>query len=341
MSRISLRQENERHNEKQRKETSFLRSQLLLFHSRKKWGLVYALATLAGLFCTPEGIVTMAMQTDPTVLISRVVSLPLVSFTIIVAMYVLNDLVDADLDRANGKKRPIPSGQVSKRQVLAFIGLTNGAGILLAALTLNPASAVIAIIVTTIGILYSAPKISLKDRFIVKTLSIALAMSLCALLGSTLTFDLRLEGASISNSSNSSGNASGSVGQFAPVYMALMLGTMIFITSPFNDMGDIVGDKAAGRRTIPIVIGRENTVKMAIVFAMGMVTVSWLCYGFGVVSMVASITVSLVSSVAAINIFKVLRRLDDIEYVRKKHKMSYPLHLMLQLAIVVGMLVFI
>nr|WP_294808450.1 UbiA family prenyltransferase [uncultured Nitrososphaera sp.] len=248
--------------------------------------------------------------------------MPLVSFAIIVGMYVLNDLVDADLDKANGKKRPIPTGQVSKRQVWAFVGLTNGTGILLASLTFNPVSAVIALVIAAIGLMYSAPKISFKDRFVVKTLSIALAMMLCALLGATSMFGLDLSGANL----------------FVPAYMVLMLGTMIFITSPFNDMGDIAGDKAAGRRTIPIVIGRENTVKMAIVLATGMIAASWLFHGLGVVGLASAIAVSFVSSLAAVNILKVLKKLDDVNYVRKKHKISYPLHIMLQSAIVIGVL---
>ncbi|WP_366933100.1 UbiA family prenyltransferase [Nitrososphaera sp.] len=306
----------------QTRQASFIRSQLILLQSRRKWGLVYAFATLAGLFCIPGGMVAAASLADPFVLISRTISLPLASFMIIVGMYVLNDLVDTDLDRANHKKRPIPTGQVTKGQVWAFVGLTNGAGILLAALTLNPVSVVIALSIAVIGIMYSAPKISLKDRFVIKTLAIALAMALCALLGATSTFGLEL----------------GSTNSLLPAYIALMLGTMIFITSPFNDMGDVAGDKAAGRRTIPIVIGKENTVKMAIVLAIGMATTSWLFYALGIAGFAASIGVSFVSSLAAVNIFKVLNRTDDTEYVRKKHKLSYPLHVMLQSAIVAGML---
>jgi geranylgeranylglycerol-phosphate geranylgeranyltransferase len=278
---------------------------------------------VAGLFCIPESIVAAILQTDPLVLISRIAPLPVVSFFIIVGMYVLNDLVDADLDKANGKKRPIPTGQVSKRQVWAFVCITNGGGILLACLTLNPASALIASLVACIGIMYSAPKVSLKDRFVIKTLSIAVAMALCALLGATSTF----------------GSPLASINSFAPAYIALILGTMIFTTSPFNDLGDVTGDKAAGRRTIPIVIGKENTVKMAIVLATGMAITSWVFFGLGIVNLATTIAVSLVSAMAAINISRILKRLDDTEFIRKRHKLSYPLHLMLQSAIAVGMLI--
>jgi geranylgeranylglycerol-phosphate geranylgeranyltransferase len=303
-------------------QSSFIRSQIILFHSRKKWGLVYALATIAGLLCIPEGIPSIIGQIDPLTFVSRTISLPLASFMIIVGMYVLNDLIDVDLDRANRKKRPIPAGQVTRKQVWVFIGLTNGLGIVLAGLTLNLVSAWIAIGIAIIGIMYSAPKVSLKDRFVVKTLSIAVAMALCALLGATFTFGLELAGGNF----------------FLPIYIALMLAIMIFITSPFNDLGDVVGDKAAGRRTVPIVIGKENTIKLSIALAIAMAMTSWLFSGLQIVGLATSTGVSFVSFLVVLNMSKVLKRTDDEEYVRKKHKISYPLHIILQSAIVVGML---
>lgn len=44
-----------------------------------------------------------------------------------------------------------------------------------------------------------------------------------------------------------------------PSFAAAMLAMMVFVTSPLNDLGDIKGDKEAGRRTIPIVLGKEHT----------------------------------------------------------------------------------
>ena len=41
----------------------------------------------------------------------------------------------------------------------------------------------IALMIVSIGLMYSAPKVALKDRFLLKALSIALAMMLCTILG--------------------------------------------------------------------------------------------------------------------------------------------------------------
>jgi geranylgeranylglycerol-phosphate geranylgeranyltransferase len=63
-----------------------------------------------------------------------------------------------------------------------------------------------------------------------------------------------------------------------PVFSGIALALMVFVTSPLNDLGDIEGDKASGRRTIPIVIGRENTIKLSVLVALGIAVSSWALY---------------------------------------------------------------
>jgi 4-hydroxybenzoate polyprenyltransferase len=184
-------------------------------------------------------------------------------------------------------------------------------------------SIILASLVVAIGLMYSAPRISLKDRFVIKTLAIALALVLCNLMGSTASFGIEFE-TTITNAIS--------------VYAVLMLGTMVFITSPFNDLGDIAGDKAEGRRTIPIVIGRENTVRMAILLAISMCVISWLLYALSEIGLVMCILVNSISILTTINMSKALKKLDDIEFVRKQHKKSMPLHIMLQIGLIVGTL---
>jgi 4-hydroxybenzoate polyprenyltransferase len=154
-----------------RKQAGLLRSQLILFNSRRKWGLLYSLATLSGILCVPGVLGEVALEQNVLGVIQNLALLPLISLLIATGMYILNDLVDADLDRANGKKRPIPSGLVSKRQAWFFVMFTNGLAALLAALTLNEASMLLVVPMMAIGIMYSAPRVALMDRFIVKTLS--------------------------------------------------------------------------------------------------------------------------------------------------------------------------
>jgi geranylgeranylglycerol-phosphate geranylgeranyltransferase len=307
----------------------FFLSQLILFQSRKRWGIIYALATVVGLFCVPNSGLNPAGLEMKNLLGSAAngILLPVASFMIITGMYVLNDLVDADLDRSNGKKRPIPTGQVSKRDAQIFIILTNVTGILLVLITFNLSSMLIALIIASIGLMYSAPKVALKDRFFLKTLSIAIALMLCAVLGSTASWH--------TNYLHGNTNIDKLI---MPVHAAVMLGIMVFITSPFNDVADVTGDKVAGRRTIPVVIGRENTIKMAIYLSISMTIVSWLFYGLHAISTITPVLVSFIAMITIINMIRTLKHIDDSKYVRKQHKKSMPLHIMLQSALILGAL---
>jgi geranylgeranylglycerol-phosphate geranylgeranyltransferase len=309
---------------------TFAVSQIVLLNYRKRWGLIYAMATLAGLFCIPGTfLVSVYSSTGFVDTILRIVTLPLGSFFIIVGMYVFNDLVDANLDKANGKDRPIPKGRVSKLQAWFFIVGTNGLGLALSLATFNIFTLAISLSLACIGILYSIPKIALKDRFLVKTLSIAGAMMLCISLGSTSYWN-----------SNVALDISANTLVTNILYSSILLAIMVFITSPFNDVADVIGDRAAGRKTIPIMIGAENTVKMAMILAGTMSVISWIVYSISNIGLINSVLITFVSVLTVYNMNKTLKNLENKEYVRRQHKKSMPLHLLLQLCLVVGALLF-
>jgi geranylgeranylglycerol-phosphate geranylgeranyltransferase len=316
---VGTKQQNRNEQEKETA-ASFLRSQLVLFQSRKKWGILYSLATVAGLFCVAGMMGAMTIETEMPKLMQKIIPLPLVSLLIATGMYVLNDLVDADLDKANGKKRPIPSGQVSKKQAWSFILWTNLLAVALSIATLNTTSTLLVIPMLVIGILYSAPRIALADRFVIKTISIALFYMLCALLGITSAYGLDLAASN----------------PIVPLHAMFMLGITIFISSVFNDLGDVEGDSAAGRRTIPIVIGRINTVKMAMILACGMAATSWIIYATGGISLITVILTSNFAALVTVRMTKTLKGLDDMEFMRKQHKKMFPLHMVLQSSLVIG-----
>src|SRR5919197_4007909 len=128
---------------KLRVQVFFLRSQLILFNSRKKHGLLYSFATAAGLFCMPGILGMMDTETEIQLLIQRTILPPFITLMISVGMYILNDVVDTDVDKANSKNRPIPSGLVSKEQAWSFILLTNGAAVGILMVTLDLATIIL------------------------------------------------------------------------------------------------------------------------------------------------------------------------------------------------------
>ena len=307
----------------------FVKSQIVLLQSRKKFAFLYCLATITGLFCLP-GVFGALSSPSPNLLaiVQMTLPLPLASLLITAGTYIMNDLVDADLDRANGKKRPIPSGQVSKRQAWTFVTLAFGAAMLLTTVTFNPLSLVIVSLMLVIGATYSLPPIALMKRFIVKTASIAVFYILCALLGMTSAFNFDLM--------RDSPLLVGSV--------LLTLALMVFISSTLNDMGDVDGDKAAGRRTIPIVIGSESTIKLTMMLASGVLGVTWTFFGISLItdqsSPVTAVTTTIIASVVLMTLARMRKTLQDAELMRSQHKKLFPLQMTVHPSLITGVVIF-
>lgn len=322
---------------------SLAMSQLLLLKSRKRWGIMYMLATVSGLFVPIGGILSSVEDHFVSSLMTILLQfLPLVAapFLIVTGMYVLNDLVDADLDKSSGKKRPISSGQVTKAQALLFVIMTSAIGVILSLITFNLPSIIIVLTIIAIGLMYSAPKICLKDRFVLKTASIAVTSMLCLMLGSSYAFTNT--NSMIHHSFNYNTVSSLNSRILACTYAALMSGSIIFITSLLNDLGDVRGDRAFGRRTIPVVIGKKNTVILTMIISVNMIVISWISFYLlpSNIGLISPILVSLVASLAAIKMAKILKHLSDCEFIRKQHKKSMSWHLILQTALIVGGLLF-
>jgi geranylgeranylglycerol-phosphate geranylgeranyltransferase len=245
---------------------------------------------------------------------------------IAVGMYILNDLIDSDIDRANSKNRPIPSGLVSKKQAWSFIILTNGAAVGMLIITFTPVSSILLVLMMLLGILYSLPrKFALMNRFVIKNITIALFYMLCAMLGFTSSYGIEL---AINN-------------PIVAIHTLIMSGIMIFVGSTVNDLGDIKGDKAAGRRTIPIVLGAENTVKMLIILLEAMPAISWMLYATfvehdSVSTIMTPIAVTIVASLAILRMTSIRKVFEDMKLMREQHKKWFPLYMILQLGMVVG-----
>jgi geranylgeranylglycerol-phosphate geranylgeranyltransferase len=301
-------------------QSSLLGSQAILFKSRWKWGVLYSLATVVGLFAISGFPGVLSTESATLFLLQRIIPAPIISLLIATGMYILNDLIDADLDRANGKKRPIPSGKVSKQQAWTFVLTTNGIAVILAAATFNVATMLLIVPMLLIGILYSAPRVKLMNRFVVKTLAIASFYVLCAVLGMTSIYGMDQV-----------------VANPAPALHAMMLlGIMIFISSTLNDLGDVAGDKAAGRRTIPIVMGGVDTIRLLIALAAAMIALSWMVYGLVNAAVIISSSVFFAFVISRLQQIKQSLKSIDAELARAQHRKIFPLHMVLQAILCAG-----
>lgn len=276
-----------------------------LVKSRAQRGLVFTCTTIIALL--------LSSNLHPSPL--HVVLLPIITMFSTLSIYLMNDLVDIKIDKINAPNRPLASGAVKKQDALKLvIGLSIGS-IAIASLV-STLTVYLTITYLLIGVVYSIPKISLKDRSFAKTIMIAIGGLITSLIGSSFS-GLFEERSTIA----------------AVTFMAL-----IFVTSPINDLADYSGDKKYGKRTIPIVIGKKNTVLFAITLPFAIAAFFWFFhaqFNFGILTPIA-ITVL---SFFALKILKsIYNNRDDQKHVRVKHKKLVFLHYGLQIAFLVGMI---
>lgn len=276
-----------------------------LIRSRLKKATIYTFASLAGVIIATHG------HFAPDVLILA----PLATFSISLAIYLLNDVFDLEVDRINAPTRPLLTG-VTRNEILALILLLNVVGMGIAFYLGWMAVLVIAFEIL-LGIVYSVKPFNFKDRFIVKTLTIAAGGALSNLFG---------------------GVASGTV-NIDLVFCSSMFVIYAFATSPLNDLADYIGDKAQRRRTIPIVIGAEKTIKLSIVTSIIPAVAALVFYetlnfnvlAIGILSLIAAWSIRLLAPL----------RSTEVNYaaVRTSQKKMVYLHFLLQGAFLIGSLV--
>ncbi len=200
-----------------------------LFAIVKSRTLVYAFALAAiGTFLISSGV-----KVPDFLVLARLI--PSVYF-LALATYLYNDLTDYDVDRVNSRDNNYSSKRTNYKQILySTIGFFVVSTSL--AFSINLLTGIASLVFLGLAIVYSHPKIHLKDMFVIKTVVTASGGFIAALMGSFAVDNISYIGISAS----------------------LMFFLMYFINGPLGDMGDISGDRKGGRRTIPIVLGISKT----------------------------------------------------------------------------------
>ncbi|MCL5318426.1 MAG: UbiA family prenyltransferase [Thaumarchaeota archaeon] len=238
----------------------------------------------------------------------------LTTFLMFLAIYVFNDLTDLEVDAINAPNRPLALQSVTKTDALLLVLLLNFAGMAIG-YWLGLVTFIITVAELLLGITYSVKPFNFKDRFLVKTLAIGAGGILASLYG----------GAATANSLN------GSV-----IYAALLFLIFLFVTSPINDLADYVGDKAQGRRTIPIIIGQKNTVKLALAVSVVPLLSSLAVLPAVGLSRVTLVMFALLAARSIQLLAPLLKGYSSPQMVRSQHKRMVPLHFLLQASLAAG-----
>ena len=231
------------------------------------------------------------------------------------AVYLLNDIFDSDVDKINAPNRPIPSQAVTTKNTSLFVALLFSAGISIA-YSLGPLALVFGAAEVSLGVCYSIRPINLKDRFLIKTFAIAAGGVLANLFG----------GAAVG------------IFNVVLIYSAVMFVIFLFATSPINDLADYTGDKQSRRRTIPIVIGPTRTVELSIFASITPFISAVILSRFIDLNVFAIFLLSVLGARSVQLLWPLLSKGTDAKLVRANHKKMVFLHFLLQGAIILGVL---
>jgi geranylgeranylglycerol-phosphate geranylgeranyltransferase len=202
---------------------------MLFFHYVKARSNVYIFA-----FAT---LVSFLIGSNGNYDLSVALRVSAACYFLALATYIYNDMTDLEVDKINKTNRPSIKGNVSKKQLSGLVSILFGSTLALAA-SINIQTLFLASLCITLGVTYSHPKFNLKEKFPLKTVTTAAGAALSSLLG----------GAAVANIS------------FPVQYAALSFFLFFFVLGPLGDIGDLRGDRAAGRRTFPIVLGTKATL---------------------------------------------------------------------------------
>ncbi len=231
-------------------------------------------------------------------------------------MDVMDDLKNRELGNPIPASRPFASGKVSKKMMITYIIFSAFVG-LSVAYTINIFVLALLTLYILLGILYSTEPIKLKKRFLMKQPVIA-----CGYLIAHLSGAYAAEGINL-----------------AVIYLSVLDFIIALGVNPIIDIRDVKGDKVLGVKTIPAVFGPEVAVRLAIsvLAASGIATI----IGYSRIGFNIAMPLLFIIIIASLiyTIIPLLNKWRDSVYLDKVvYRRIVPLHLMLQLSVLIGII---
>ena len=159
-------------------------------------------------------------------------------FFISATALILNDFFDIESDKINAPDRPLPSGLVTKRDVIVLSSVVTALG-LIAAYLISLEALLLAILAWTVGFLYNW---RFKKTGLPGNLMVSFSVGMTFIFGG-VAVGLPFEK---------------TVWFFAIMVFLINLGEEIAA-----DAMDVAGDRQAGSRSLPVLFGRENALKIS------------------------------------------------------------------------------
>jgi len=212
---------------------------------KSKAGLYWELARPFTLIAPALGMFTgsvIALGASPPVPLTGWVAVKIALGTLMAAVLnaasnTLNQVTDLEADQVNKPNRPIPSGRVTPNEALRLSALLY-VGAFVLATPVGPQCTFLAGTAAVMTLLYSAPPFRMKAIPYLANVVIAVPRGvLLKVAGWTCVRDF---------------------GRIEPWYIGMIFGIFLLGATTTKDFADIRGDRAAGFRTIPVILGTRR-----------------------------------------------------------------------------------
>jgi geranylgeranylglycerol-phosphate geranylgeranyltransferase len=208
-------------------------------------------------------------------------------FCLSAAALILNDYFDLEVDKVNAPERPLPSGMVSKADVLALAAVTTLAG-LGAAFVIGMSAFIFGILFWFVGFLYNW---RFKQTGLPGNLMVSASVAFTFILGGIAVGDPRNK----------------AVWLFSLIAFLIDLGEEIA-----GDAMDIEGDRQRDSKSIAIQMGKSVALRVSGLLFFLVVPVSYLPFVFGWLGLTYLVVISLANIVTILSTIKLLKsRMPD------------------------------
>jgi len=251
------------------------------------------------------------------------------SYLLALATYVYNDLTDIDVDQINRKEQSVITQNQSRGGlIILVISLFTLAATISYVISFN--AFLISIVFIVLGIFYSHPKFSLKSKFPLKTIVTATGAGLLSLLGGAAAIGNGSEYNTLHNTIT--------ILPLPTIYLAFSFSIFYFIQSPIGDIADIAGDRAAGRKTFPLVLGMNRTLGVMLSVPFIMLTMNGLCFNLVHISIHGTVSIIGTSLLVVGFIGWISNRLHNPSLIKSKRNNVRYLNILMQISLLIALI---
>lgn len=202
-------------------------------------------------------------------------------FFISATSLILNDYFDIESDKINAPERPLPAGLVTKQDVILLFCVVTVLGFI-TSYTISFKALLFVILAWTVGFLYNW---RFKKAGLLGNLMVSFSVGMTFIFGG-IVVEQPFEKA---------------VWSFGIMVFLINLGEEIAA-----DAMDVVGDRQAGSRSLPVLLGRENALKISAIIFLLVSVVSCLPFLFGWIEWVYVFPILLMDIVILYSTLKLL-----------------------------------